>query len=290
LTQFIPQARPPNDASHRPAIWAFCLGSLVAIIVGAAVMARSDIPLDLWIRNPIAWVVAASIGAFTASRGWVGFPVTLLAILVLFLTMWGPGQEGVFRWVSAGPVQLNAAALVLPLVIAVFTPTRKWLAIPCFLIIGAVIARQPDISQLAGLVIAGLILFCSVFGVMGALGALILGGALIGYCLMQPDPLLPVPHVEGIFGLALDQSQVLGIGLPVALGVAALSPLLVWGSPDLRWKGVALAGYFSITALAPLFGAYPVPLGGYGLSFVVGWVLGFAALATRRTVNSLTSA
>lgn len=290
MTQFMPQSRPTNDASHRPAIWAFCLGSLVAIIVGAAVMARSDIPLDLWIRNPVAWGVAAIIGAFTASRGWLGFPVTLLAVLVAVLSIWGPAQEGVSRWVGAGPVQLNAAALVLPLAIAVFTPTRRWLAIPCFLIMGGVIARQPDISQLAGFVVASIVLFTSAFRGRGALAALIVGGGLIAYCLMQPDPLLPVPHVEGIFGLAFSQSQVLGFGLAIAVAIAALSPLLVWGSPDLRWKGVALAGYFSATALAPLFGAYPVPLGGYGLSFVVGWVLGFAALATRRTVNSLTSA
>lgn len=252
-------------------------------------MARSDIPLDVWIRNPIAWVVAAIIGAFAASRGWLGFFVTVIAVLVVVLSIWGPEQDGVFRWVGAGPVQLNAAALVLPLALAVFTPARRWLALPCFLIMGGVIAHQPDISQLAGLFTASVVLFASAFGAKGALGALVIGGGLIAYCLMQPDPLEPVAHVEGIFDLAFSQSQVIGIGLRVALGLAALSPLLVWGSADLRWKGVALAAYFSTTALAPLFGAYPVPLGGYGLSFVVGWVLGFAALATRRTANSLTS-
>ena len=276
-----------QDASHRPAICAFCLGSLVAIIVGAAVMAQADLSLDLWIRNPIAWIVAATIGVFMASRGWLGFPVTALAVILVALSIWGPGQEGVFRWVGAGPVQLNAAALVLPLAIAVFTPKRRWLAIPCFLALGAVIARQPDISQLAGIALAGAVLFASAFGWIGALAAALIGAGLATYCLMQPDPLLPVAHVEGIFSLAFEQSQVLGIGMAVSLALACLSPLLLWRSPDLRWKAVALSAYFAVTALAPLLGAYPVPLAGYGLSFVVGWVLGFAALATRK-VNSLT--
>jgi hypothetical protein len=273
----LPYLQSPRDPSHRPAIWAFCLGSLVAIMAGAAVMAQADFPLDLWIRNPIAWIVAATIGVFIASRGWLGFPVTALAVLVVVLSIWGPAQEGVFRWVGAGPVQLNASALVLPLAIAVFTPKRRWLAIPCFLALGAVIARQPDISQLAGVV-----LFASAFGLIGALAAALIGAGLATYCLMQSDPLLPVAHVEGIFGLAFEQSQVLGIGMAVSLALACLSPLLLWRSPDLRWKAVALSAYFAVTALAPLLGAYPVPLAGYGLSFVVGWVLGFAALATRR--------
>lgn len=286
----MPQGRQPDDGSHRPSIWAFSTSSLVAIIVGAAVMAQANVPLDIWVRNPIAWILAAIIGVFTASRGWLGFPVTLLTVLVIVLSIWGPGQQGVYRWVGAGPIQLNAAALALPLAIAVFTPARRWLAIPCFLVMGGVIAHQPDISQLAGFVIASVVLFGFAFRLWGVLAALVIGAGFIVYCVMQPDPLLPVPHVEGIFGLAFSQSPVFGYGLAVSLAVAVLSPLLLWRSADLRWKALALSGYFAATAIAPLLGAYPVPLGGYGLSFVIGWILGFAALATRNPVNSLTSA
>jgi len=281
--------RLPDDASHRPSIWAFCIGSLAAIIVGAAVMARADIPTDIWIRNPIAWVIAAIVGAFTASRGWLGFPLIALVVLLIGASLIGPGQEGVHRWVGAGPAQLNAAALALPLAIAVFTPERRWLAVSAFVAIGAVIAYQPDISQLAALMLASIVLFSTAFGWVGGLAALLVGGGLIAYCvLLRPDPLLPVEHVEGILALAAGQSQVSGVALPVALGVACLSPLLLWRSADLRWRGLALAAYFSAAALAPLFGAYPVPLAGYGFSFVAGWVLGFAALATRKSINSLT--
>ncbi len=279
-----------QDSSHRPAIWAFGAGSLLAIILGAAVMAQADIPLSIWIRNPIAWFVAAAIGAFMASRGWFGIGAIVFAVVVVGLSNVGPGQEGVFRWIGAGPVQLNAAALVLPVAIAACTTSRAWIAALCFVVIGVVIARQPDISQLAGFVIASVILFAAAFRWMGALAALIIGVALLAYCLMQPDPLLPVPHVEGILQLAFDQSLVLGIAMATALGLTVACPLLLLRSADLRWRALALSGYLAATTVAPLFGAYPVPLAGYGLSFVIGWVLGFAALATRRPVNSLTSA
>lgn len=278
-----------QDGSHRPAIWAFGAGSLLAIILGAAVMSRADIATDIWIRNPIAWFAAAAAGTFIASRGWFGIGAIVIAVIFVGFSIVGPGQEGVFRWIGAGPVQLNAAALVLPFAIAAFTTSRAWIAALCFVVIGAVIARQPDISQLAGLVVASMVLFASAFRWKGAVAALVIGGALVGYCITQPDPLLPVPHVEGILQLAANQSQALGIGMPLALAMTVISPLLLWRSADLRWQALALSGYFAATALAPLFGAYPVPLAGYGLSFVIGWVLGFAALATRRPVNSLTS-
>lgn len=278
-----------QDSSHRPAIWAFGAGSLLAIILGAAVMSRADVPMDIWIRNPIAWFAAAAVGIFIAMRGWFGIGAVVIAVIVVGASIAGPEQEGVSRWIGAGPVQLNAAALVLPVAIAAFSTSRAWIAALCFIVIGAVISRQPDISQLAGLCVAGVVLFASAFGWKGALAALAIGGALVAYCMTQPDPLLPVAHVEGILQLAFGQSEINGIAMTAALGLTVVSPLLLLRSADLRWKALALSGYFAATAVAPLFGAYPVPIAGYGLSFVVGWVLGFAALATRRSVNSLTS-
>jgi hypothetical protein len=275
--------------AYRSAIWAFGAGSLLAILPGAAAMALADIPLSIWIRNPVAWFAAAAVGIFIASRGWFGVGAIVVAAIVIGLSLVSPGQEGVFRWVGAGPVQLNAAALVLPVAIAAFARARAWIAALSFVIIGAVIAHQPDISQLAGFAIASVILFAFAFGWKGALGSLILGFALVAYCLRQPDPLLPVAHVEGILLLAFSQSQVLGIAMAAGLGLAAVSPILLLRSPDVRWQALALSAYFGATSLAPLFGTYPVPLAGYGLSFVIGWGLGFAALATRRQANSLTS-
>ena len=277
-----------QDRSHSLAIRAFGAGSLLAILLGAAAMALADIPLSIWIRNPVAWLAAAAVGVFIASRGWFGVGAIVVAAIVIGLSLVSPGQEGVFRWVGAGPIQLNAAALVLPVAIAAFARARAWIAALSFVIIGAVIAHQPDISQLAGFAIASVILFAFAFGWKGALAALILGFALLAYCLRQPDPLLPVAHVEGILLLAFNQSPALGITMAAAQGLAVVSPMLLLRSGDLRWKALALSGYFGATSLAPLLGAYPVPLAGYGLSFVIGWVLGFAALATRPKANYLT--
>lgn len=250
-----------QDRSHSLAIRAFGAGSLLAILLGAAAMALADIPLSIWIRNPVAWLAAAAVGIFIASRGWFGVGAIVVAAIVIGLSLVSPGQEGVFRWVGAGPIQLNAAALVLPVAIAAFARARAWIAALSFVIIGAVIAHQPDISQLAGFAIASVILFAFAFGWKGALAALILGFALLAYCLRQPDPLLPVAHVEGILLLAFNQSPALGITMAAAQGLAVVSPMLLLRSGDLRWKALALSGLLRSDFACPTLGRIPRPAG-----------------------------
>lgn len=254
-------------------------------------MGQADVPLGIWIRNPIAWLVAGAISLFLANRGWLGAALASVAVVIIALSFIGPGQEGVHRWLDLGPVQLNAAALVLPAAIAAFARTPTFIALPAFAIIGGLLAWQPDISQLAAFAFATFVLVSTRFGWRGAIGAALLSAAAIALCLSRPDPLLPVAHVEGIFFLAWDQQPVLAIAMGAALAAACLSPLLLPATPELRGPSMAQAGYFALTGAAFLLGAYPVPLAGYGLSFVIGWWLGFACLSVRgsASVNSLTA-
>lgn len=279
------------DRAHWRAVFVFGLASLLTIGLGAAVMAQANVPFVIWIRNPIAWLVAGALGLFLASRGSLGAAMAPLALIVIALSLIGPDQLGVHRWLDLGGLQLNAAALVLPAAIAAFDRTRPWLAIPCFIAIAAILAWQPDISQIASFAFASFILASSRFGWRGALAAAAIAAAAVALCLSRPDPLLPVAHVEGIFLLAWSQQPTLAVVMGVALAAACLAPLLLPPTAALRGPGMALAGYFALTGGAFLLGAYPVPLAGYGLSFVIGWWLGFSYLSVREPspVNSLTA-
>lgn len=261
----------------------FAAASLLTIALGAFVMQQGGLSPGLWLRNPIAWLVVGALALFIASRGWLSGWTLPAALIVIVLSLFGPEQEGVHRWLGLGPIQMNAAALVLPAAIGAFSPGRLWLAAPCLLMIAGVLAWQPDISQLAGFAVAATILCTAGFGWRGALASLAVSAAAIALCLSRADPLDPVAHVEGIFLMAWDQSPAISIAMAASLAAAVLSPLLLWPVSALRWKGLALGGYFAITAIAPLLGAYPVPLAGYGLSFVIGWWLGLAALAGSKS-------
>jgi hypothetical protein len=110
----------------------------------------------------------------------------------------------------------------------------------------------------------------------------------------RPDPLQPVPEVEGIFRLALSVSPVLALAAAIALAATSLAPLWIRNTVDASRRNAALAltGYFVSTAICPAFGAFPVPLVGLGMSFPVGYWLGVALLcanggrAARRTVSN----
>jgi cell division protein FtsW (lipid II flippase) len=264
-------------------MWLFAAASLLTIGLGAAVMSRNGIDPGLWARNPIAWLVAGALAIFLARRGWLTGLASPLALIVIAFSLIGPEQEGVHRWIGAGPVQLNAAALVLPLAIAAFMRERWWLAVGSFAIIAGILAWQPDISQLAAFAIAGVVLCAARFGGAGAIGSILVAAAAVTFCLMRPDPLEPVPHVEGIIFLAFTETPVIATGMSVSLALASLSPLLLLPIPTARPAALALAAYFAATSLTFLVGAYPVPLAGYGLSFVIGWWIGFAALTVPKT-------
>lgn len=271
--------RSHTESPDRRAVFAFGIASLLTIALGAVVMANADIPLSIWIRNPIAWLLAGAVALFLASRGWLGAWLAPVAAIIIALSLIGPDQQGVHRWLDLGPVQLNAAALVLPAAIVAFVRTPAVVAIPSFAIIGGLLAWQPDISQLAAFALATTLLCAARFGWKGAALALLLSAAAIALCLSRPAPLAPVPHVEGIFTLAWTQSPVLAIAMAVSLALVALSPLLLRKSAP---AALALTAYFAATSLAFLLGAYPAPLAGYGLSFVIGWWLGFAAVSGRQ--------
>lgn len=269
---------------RRTALWTFGAASLFAIILGAIAMAQADVPLGIWIRNPIAWLVASVLAIFLASRGWLGAAMPPIAVIVVALSLLGPGQEGVHRWLDLGPIQLNAAALVLPAAIVAFSRTSSTVILPCFVLIAVLLAWQPDISQLAGFSLAAIVLASTLRnGKLMLAASVILAAAAIALCLVRPDPLAPVAHVEGIFALAWSQSPGLALVMGASLAAAAFSPLIVWSAHPLgQIAPLALAIYFAVTGAAFLFGAYPVPLAGFGLSFVIGWWLGNAALCVRR--------
>lgn len=261
---------------------AFSVLSFIAVALGALTMQQAGLSAGLWLRNPVAWLIGG--GLFLGLSRVVRPSVALLwpALILLGLCFVFPGQDGVHRWLSFGPVQLNAAALILPLVLTATPPDRpspQWLI--GLGLIGACLAWQPDRSQLLAFGVAALVLIAQVYGPRALLWAAPVAALALGLCLWRPDPLLPVAHVEGVIHMAAAQSPLLAAALMAALALTALSPLWLWPNESRRPQALALSLYFALSAVAWLYGAYPVPLAGYGLSFVLGWWLGLAGLFAR---------
>ena len=146
----------------------------------------------------------------------------------------------------------------------------------------AVLILQPDASQATALAAAGLVIVARLpvaRVVRISAVVLVLFGAMMAW--LRPDPLTPVAEVEGIIGLAYSLSLLIAIVAVVALGGVTLAPMMIAKRPErlaVRTAALALSAYFVLSALTPLFGAFPIPLVGISMSPVVGFWLGAGLL------------
>lgn len=250
--------------------------SLAAVAAGCAIAASAGVPASGWGRDLGAWALGALLVSLIAMRPrWLRSPVAVsvlaLVVAVLLATFIDSGLDGVHRWISLGPIRLNAAMLLLPATIVLVAGRRDGIA---WVAIAAILVAQPDASQATAFAAASLVALSNRVPDWKALATGLLVAALAVASWLRPDPLAPVAEVEGIFGLA---SPVLALVAGCAVAVAALAPVVA-GSRT-HPAALPLATYLAVVALMPAFGPYPVPLVGLTVSPILGWWLGIGVLA-----------
>lgn len=279
----------------------FGLSSLAAVAAGCAAMAASGVAPSSWMRSLVAWGAGAALAALLARHGkprggWIA--ASVVATAAIAATLSGAGVDGVRRWIDLGPLHVNVAALMLPVLIVGLAALRisTLPALLPALVTAAVLLAQPDASQLTSFAIAvSLLLLRSSLGFRWKALAVLLVVALMAAGWMRPDPLEPVPEVELMYAMSFAVSPLLALIAVLALAVAAVAPLRSFKTavPRVRDGALALSGYFVAVSVMPLLGAFPVPLVGLGMSFPAGWWLGVAllvALARSRESSGVSEA
>lgn len=260
--------------------------SLAAVATGAAICAASGVPAALWVRNLVAWLVGAlaAVAIARTARPGVLLVVLWAAPLALLATFLNPGQLGVHRWAALGPLSVNVAMLVTPaavVALAGLASRRRWPWVAALLSLGLLCA-QPDASQATALTTA-VILIAAMTVREAAVRWSVIGAtvALVALAWTRPDPLMPVPEVEDVVGLAFAWSPLAGVAASLLLVATAIAPAIsVRSSPATRrTAGGALSLCLVGWAAMPLIGAFPVPFVGIGLSPILGAWLGVGLLA-----------
>jgi hypothetical protein len=254
-------------------------------------MDRHGLSSALWIQQ----IGAASVGTAICvcliiasprparSRAWV--LAAFVAAGLVAATLAFPGVEGVRRWIPVGPLRLHASALALPiLIIALGAAGRSDRRLArrsvqgVALVVAVILVAQPDASQVTAVGGAAAVLL--LLRNRGSAATWLVVAAfttLAALAWTRSDPLLPVPHVEGIVGLAALTGGSWRAAACLALGLLPLPFVIAsFRGSARREDAAALAVYFGILCLAPAFGAYPVPVMGFGLSYILGY---YAALA-----------
>ncbi|HET7230031.1 MAG TPA: hypothetical protein VFJ16_08525 [Longimicrobium sp.] len=261
---------------------------LPALAVGVLVMRASDVPAMAWGQNLAAWVIGILLCLVLARprssrRGEAGLlAAAVVALGFLAATFLDAGVQDVHRWVKLGPVRLHAGALVLPLVLATLAGLeragRRHLATLLSIATALLLALQPDAAQATAFAAGAVVLLLPRNRVESyAWIRLVPLVVLAALSWLRRDPLAPVPHVEGIVGLAM----AMGAGW----GAAAVASLLLLPVPFFAARkasdgrpGLAIGTYVVVTILAVALGHFPVPVLGQGASPIIGYLAAIGLL------------
>jgi hypothetical protein len=262
------------------------LAPVPAAAVGVAVASLHGVASAAFLPNGLALVIGA-IGAIGAIglvsskpevERWAARWLPVVTCFVIAATLGTSGLDGVHRWLSLGPLRLNASAALLPwLFLGMISPEPRarmrsvWLACGVQLVHVA----QPDAAQATALAAGALPLLAGGKLVERRVGipvaALLLGLAAVAWS--RPDSLAAVDHVERILVLVAAS----GRWWPAAAGVAMFGLLvpamIAMRNPDrvTTQLGAGLTLYGCAAIGATFFGSYPVPVFGAGAGPVLGW-------------------
>lgn len=234
----------------------------------------------------VAGVVVAVVVATLRPRGdRSSGPWTMVALaLALFVPRLIAADEAPARWLQLGPMRLYLAPVLIPALLFILGTRRATGPSTGLFVIGAAAVAlwlQPDAAQLTAYA-CGVAVIVATSGTASAARVAILAAltVLAASCWWRPDPLAPVPHVEGVLHLAVSHGVVTGAAAIAAAVLPAIT--LAW----LAWRAssfalLACAVYFAaLVALAPLQ-VTPVPLLGFGAGPVLGYTALAAAVARR---------
>ncbi|HEX6158684.1 MAG TPA: hypothetical protein VF111_00865 [Thermoanaerobaculia bacterium] len=268
-------------------------GILPALLLGVAWMRQSGVPAGVYLQNVGAVVAGAAVALYGSRRSVSpagGLAVIAVAVLVLLATLLAGGVEGVRRWIRIGSLNVHPASLAIPLLLVeldrILRSGRMAIAFCTMLIVAATLVLQPDAAQAIAFAGSSVVLLAvhrkrSRAAVAGMLAL----PALAALSFLQSDPLDPLPHVEEIAIRIAQQGAAWQMAVIVALTLLVV-PFI--GRPVTGSKAAALAVavYLALATAASYWGNFPVPVLGYGMSPILGYLAGWTWL--RATGNQQT--
>ncbi|SCY54466.1 cell division protein [Alkaliphilus peptidifermentans] len=267
--------------------------ALPSVVIGAVAMYLNKISIGIWSQNIVVLII---LGFFSylflkekpkiSKSNSFGFIVPI-TIILLFLTFLDSGLDGVHRWVSIGPIKLNVASIMLPILIIELWRILKilnwWYSMIITIAISILLALQPDASQTTGFIFPMIILLLSKANksvIRYSIISLISVIPIISWIFI--DSLPPIDYVEEIVLMVKNLGAVWFL-----IGISSLAllplPFIIFPSKNYRLVSICLGLYFIIILISTLFGNFPVPLMGYGISPIIGY---FIAITWLLKVNT----
>lgn len=261
------------------------LSSLPALAASFAVLAFGGVGKGTWLIHLLAIFLSGGLavaGGRLILLSRISFPsvaVILLSLAGIALPLFND-SAGPNRWIELGPLSLYVAPFVIPSFLVACSVcikvggNKETIALTAILGSSLLLAAQPDASQALAMLLG------SVAAVVGSRSrslrsSLLLASALLVavWAFSRPDPLEPIPYVEGVFALAFDYSLLAGVAV-AASAIIFLAGLCICAVRGAYWLSAVVAYYTALFACS-IAGLTPAPLIGYG----AGPLLGFGLMA-----------
>jgi hypothetical protein len=272
------------------------LMAVPSIIIGVIAMYTNKVPLAVFGQNIFCLVLAGIFSYFIVlkksnvkNNASTNTTTLIVSVILLFLTFISSGIEGVHRWVSVGPIKFYVAVIVIPIIIIELwklLQMRNW----CFsatitIVVSILLTLQPDASMLTAFAISMIMLLWNKINkniFRSCIVVLLATLIIISWVFL--DGLPPVSYVENIVSLVANMG-IIWLSLGVISLVILPLPFIFFPPKKYKLLSLSIGMYFIIVLISTLFGNFPVPLMGYGVSPIIGYFIAITWFAKSK-INS----
>lgn len=256
------------------------IGTIIpAILIGIVGMIGNDVPISISLLNLIAMLIFGSLTLFLTHRNirYNDQIIIAISLILLLFTLFGNDLDGVRRWIKLGIINVNIAMMVLPItLVALYSLLIKRKTKYSMIVIAGIsilLFLQPDASQLMGFSIPVVIILFDkkmyINNILRYVVSLILIFLMILSWIFVDNP-APVSYVEGILGLLSNISPILFIIGIISLIIVPL-PFILFPPREFRRLSICIGLYYGLITISTIFGNFPVPFMGYGISSIFGY-------------------
>lgn len=233
------------------------------------------------------FVTLATLGLAAARQHFrPGVIGVTLGLILLAVSLWGTGADGVTRWVTLGGLAIQPSFIIVPLTAVLFTRSRDALSLLGVVLVASALALQPD-RGMAGALAAGMLALA--FFQPGRNSGLAAAAAVVGFAVTvaRADPSPAVPYVDQILHTAFAAHPLAGVAVLAGSALLAAPALIARrGGRDDEAAYLVFGAVWTALVVAAALGNYPTPLVGYGGSAIVGYLVSLMAFPTRAAVPS----
>ncbi|MEH6938299.1 hypothetical protein V7056_10605 [Bacillus sp. JJ664] len=257
-----------------------------ALLIGILAMVTYGVSSSIWIQNIIIWIVGSILGFVFLTKtkhkqyGKLIDQRPIIIIALLIAPFWFNGLDGIHRWIQFGPLNFYIASIVLPLLLIYLwklVGNKQYVyAIGLNFVVLVVLFLHPDAGQVTAFACATSILLWHKMNInLLNLCNLTITTTIVIMSWIFLDDLAAVPYVEHILFLVKDMGVMWFIFGLMSL-LLLLFPFFFNGKRTTI--SLTLGVYFLVMMLVTFFGHFPMPIMGYGISPIIGYIIAISYL------------